>query len=88
MLTEGLSRLELQCRELTAMSRGGVGTKQAVRAVQSFSGRLDPLGRPVVLLRSQRRGQRDPRTTGGEQLLGARCLPELGAQRDSGDAEA
>ena len=70
------------------MSRGGAGTKQAVRVVQSFSGRLDLSGRHVVLLRSQCRGQRDPRTTGGEQLLGARCLPELGARRDSSDAEA
>ena len=69
------------------MSRGGAGTKQAVRAVQSFSGRLDPSGRPMVLLRTQRRGERDPRTTGGEQLLGTRCLPEFGARRDSGDAE-
>ena len=67
------------------MSRGGAGTKQAVWAVQSFSGRLDPSGRPVVLLRSQRRGQRDLRTTGGEQLLGDQSVPELGARPNSGE---
>ena len=71
-----------------ARSGGGTETKLGVWAVQCSSGRLDPSGRRVVLQRNQHRGQHDLRTTGGEQLLGARCLPELGAQRDSGDAEA
>ena len=65
-----------------------IGAVLKERAVQGRSGLLIPSGRRVVLLRRCTRGQDELRATGGEELLGARCLPELGARRDSGDAEA
>jgi len=40
VLTEGLGRWSCSAGERTAMSRGGAGTKQAVRAVQGSSGPL------------------------------------------------
>ena len=65
-----------------------IGTALAERAVQGRSGLLTPSGRCVVLLRMCTRGQDELMATGGEELLGAPCLPELGARRDSSDAEA
>jgi hypothetical protein len=65
-----------------------IGAALAERAVQGRSGLLTPSSRHVVLLRRCTRGQDELMATGSEELLGARCLPELGARRDSSDAEA
>ena len=88
MLTEGSKWRSCSAGSLASRSGGGVGAVLVVRAVQGSSGRLDPSGRRVVLLRSQRRGQRDLRTTGGEQLLGDQHVPELGTRHNSGEVSA
>ena len=65
-----------------------IGAVLKERALQGRSELLIPSGRRVVLLRRCTSGQDELMATDDEELLGARCLPELGDRRDSGDAEA
>ena len=53
-------------------SPGGGGAAELVeRALEGYAGLLDPSRRRAEVLRSRNGGQRDPRTDGGEQLLGS-----------------
>ena len=70
------------------MVGGGVGAALVVRAVQCSFRCLDPAGRRVGLLRSRCRGQRDLRSTSGEQSRRGLNSPELELGHDSGEAMA
>ena len=60
-------------------SPGGGGAAELVeRALEGYAGLLDPSRRRAEVLRSRNGGQRDPRTDGGEQLLGSEATCDGG----------
>ena len=55
----------------TSSPGGGGATELVERALEGYAGLLDPSKRRAEVLWSRNGGQRDPRTDGGEQLLGS-----------------